>query len=109
MKTLAPRTVRQYGNDFQNFCDWCGAIGIASLPADTATVLRFVQHELRRGLAVPTIGRRIAAIRYAHLAAGLVAPTQDPRIRATLDEPAAVRLTTPRLALTGFGNSRAIG
>lgn len=103
MKTLAPRTVRQYGNDFQSFCDWCASTGRSSLPSDSATVLRFVQHELSRGLAVPTIGRRIAAIRHAHLAAGLRAPTEDPRIRQTLDEGPEPR-SLPRLALSGFAS-----
>jgi site-specific recombinase XerD len=103
VKALTPRTLRQYGNDFQSFRDWCGSVGLASLPAEPATVLRFVQHEVQRGLAVPTIGRRIAAIRHAHLCAGHAAPTEDPRIRAALDAPEKIRLAAPRLELSGFG------
>ncbi|MDB5364347.1 MAG: Integrase/recombinase xerD like protein [Rhodospirillales bacterium] len=99
MKALTPRTLRQYGNDFQSFRDWCGAVDRPALPADSATVLNFVRHELQRGLAVPTIGRRIAAIRHAHLAAGHAVPTEDPRIRGALDESG----TAPRLVLSGFG------
>ncbi|GIL39674.1 site-specific integrase [Roseiterribacter gracilis] len=111
MKALTSRTVKQYGNDFQSFRDWCESTGRSWLPSDSATVLRFVQHEMQRGLAVPTIGRRIAAIRYAHLIAGHAAPTEDPRIRATLDDAETLRPTTSRLTLSGFaalGNSQAV-
>jgi site-specific recombinase XerD len=103
MRTLTPRTLRQYGNDFQCFRDWCDAVGRPALPAEPATVLRFVEHELQRGLAVPTIGRRIAAIRHAHLAAGHVVPTEDRRIRAALEATGTTRHRAPPLVLSGFG------
>jgi site-specific recombinase XerD len=103
MRTLTPRTLRQYGNDFQCFRDWCDAVGRPALPAEPATVLRFVEHELQRGLAVPTIGRRIAAIRHAHLSAGLAVPRDDRRIRAALERAETVRRDARRLVLSGFG------
>jgi|SRR5271166_1956604 len=40
--------------------------------------------EVGRGIRSSTIGRRIAALRYAHKLAGLPLPTDDERVRATL-------------------------
>jgi hypothetical protein len=40
--------------------------------------------QLGRRVRPSTIGRRVAAIRYAHKLAGLLLPTDDERVRATV-------------------------
>ena len=44
----------------------------------------FLAHEAERQVRPSTIGRRVAAIRYAHKLAGLPLPTDDERVRATV-------------------------
>jgi hypothetical protein len=47
-------------------------------------VAAFLAHEAGRSIKPSTIGRRVAAIRYAHKLAGLPLPTDDERVRATV-------------------------
>jgi hypothetical protein len=47
-------------------------------------VAAFLAHEAERQVRPSTIGRRVAAIRYAHKLAGLPLPTDDERVRATV-------------------------
>ena len=47
-------------------------------------VAAFLAHEAERLVRPSTIGRRVAAIRYAHKLAGLPLPTDDERVRATV-------------------------
>jgi hypothetical protein len=54
------------------------------LPASPATVAAFLAHEASRNVKASTIGRRTAAIRYAHKFAGLPAPTDDELVKATV-------------------------
>jgi len=54
------------------------------LPASPATVAAFLAHEASRNVKASTIGRRTAAIRYAHKLAGFTAPTDDEMVKATV-------------------------
>jgi integrase len=47
------------------------------------TVAAFIAAEAERGTKASTIGRRMAAIRYAHKLGGRPIPTDDERVRAT--------------------------
>jgi hypothetical protein len=105
-RLLTPRTARQYSADFRAFQSWCAVQGYEALPAEAAVVHMFVQHEVRRGLALPTIGRVLAAIRHAHLAAGYTPPTQDGRARAALHEAVDARHTCAgRFKLRSFADA----
>jgi hypothetical protein len=55
-----------------------------ALPASPATVAAFLAHEAGRNVKASTIGRRTAAIRYAHKLAGLATPTDDEMVKATV-------------------------
>ena len=44
----------------------------------------FLAREVEKGIRPSTIGRRVAAIRYAHKLAGHAVPTDDERVKATV-------------------------
>src|ERR1700676_5740037 len=70
----AASTRKAYGTDYRLFKAWCDAKGVSSLPASPETVAAYIAAEAQT--AKPsTIGRRVAAIRYAHKLAGLETPT----------------------------------
>lgn len=80
----ASATRRAYGSDFEIFGRWCTERGLPPLPASPDAVAAFLAFEAARGARPSTIQRRVAAIRYAHELAGLPAPTDDERVRATM-------------------------
>jgi site-specific recombinase XerD len=80
-KALSTR--KAYGTDFRLFKGWCEAKGVPALPASPETVAAFLASEAKT--AKPsTLGRRVAAIRYAHKLAHLDTPTDSEAVKATL-------------------------
>ena len=99
-RASADATLRAYRSDWRLFCAWCAEAGYQSLPASPATVAAFLtllaesgftprdpgQDSRGRPIAwrepVPlgraTIGRRLAAIVFAHRAADIEPPTSQP-------------------------------
>ncbi|MDE5454133.1 hypothetical protein GWE18_14990 [Bradyrhizobium sp. CSA112] len=75
-------STRKAYSDFRLFKAWCDGKGAASLPAQADTVAAFLAVEVSNGTKPSTLGRRIAAIRYAHKLAGL--PTDSETVKATL-------------------------
>jgi site-specific recombinase XerD len=84
MAEKAPGTHRAYKSDFAIFRAWCGDRSASALPSEPATVAAFLGWEASRHTRPSTIGRRVAAIRYAHKLAGHPVPTDDERVRATM-------------------------
>ncbi len=80
----AEATRRAYGTDFRLFREWCEAKGASALPAAAETVAAYLAHEARQGCKASTLGRRVAAVRYAHKLAGLPTPTDSEAVKATL-------------------------
>ena len=80
----AQATRRAYRTDFAIFRTWCAERAADPLPAAAETVAAFLASEAGRGVRPSTIGRRVAAIRYAHKLAGFPTPTDDERVRATV-------------------------
>jgi site-specific recombinase XerD len=80
----AAATRRAYRTDFSIFRAWCEERQLEPVPASPATVAAFLAHEASRNVKASTIGRRVAAIRYAHKLAGLDTPTDDERVKATV-------------------------
>ena len=80
----APATRRAYRSDFQIFEAWCTERGLSALPATAEAVAAFLASECDRGMSASTIGRRVAAIRYAHKLGGHPTPTDDERVKATV-------------------------
>src|SRR5258707_12246915 len=80
-KALSTR--KAYGTDFRLFKVYCDAKGVSALPAAPETVASYIAAEAHT--AKPsTIGRRVAAIRYAHKLAGLDTPTDAEGVKATM-------------------------
>ncbi|WMT71077.1 site-specific integrase [Bradyrhizobium sp. Ash2021] len=80
----APATRKAYGTDFRLFKEWCDGKGAQSLPAAPETVAAFLAAEADAGVRPSTLGRRVAAIRYAHKLASLATPTDAEGVKATL-------------------------
>jgi site-specific recombinase XerD len=66
------------------FAEWCRSRDLTSLPASPDAVSAFLADEASRGRRPSTLGRRLAAIKYAHKAASEQNPTDDERVKATL-------------------------
>jgi site-specific recombinase XerD len=77
-------TLRAYRSDAVLFQGWCARYRFSSLPASPEAVAGFLTHEADAGRSASTIGRRCAAIRYAHKLAGLPDPTESEDVRATV-------------------------
>lgn len=80
----AAGTRRAYGSDFRIFARWCEARGVSHLPAEPGTVATFIAAEAESGTKPSTIGRRLAAIRYAHRLAAQPTPTDDELVGVTM-------------------------
>jgi site-specific recombinase XerD len=79
----APSTRKAYGTDFRIFKAWCEARGVAALPAAPETVAAYLAAQAGNSKA-STIGRRVAAIRYAHKLASMPLPTDAEGVKATM-------------------------
>jgi integrase len=77
-------TRRAYASDWRIFTGYCAARGLMALPAAPDSVMAFLAAEARGGAKASTLGRRVAAIRYAHRCAGLEPPTNGEAVKATL-------------------------
>jgi site-specific recombinase XerD len=78
----APATRAAYKSGFAAFQKWCARRGVASLPATPETVAGFLAAEAEAGLKPATIGRRGAAISYAHKFAGHEPPPNHEAVSA---------------------------
>ncbi|MBR1155245.1 site-specific integrase [Bradyrhizobium sp. JYMT SZCCT0428] len=79
----APSTRKAYETDFRLFQAWCDARGVNSLPAASETVAAYIAAEAGRSRP-STLGRRLAALRYAHKLAGLPLPADSEGVKATM-------------------------
>src|SRR4051812_35930381 len=73
----APATRRAYETDFRLFSSYCAEKGAGALPALPETVSAYLAHGVEEGAKASTLGRRLAAIRYAHKLASLPTPTDS--------------------------------
>ncbi|MCJ2085467.1 tyrosine-type recombinase/integrase [Methylobacterium sp. E-005] len=80
----ADATVRAYTSDARVFQEWCAQFSFRSLPASPEAVAAFIVSEAEARRAASTLGRRLAAIRYAHKLAGAADPTDDEGVRAAM-------------------------
>jgi site-specific recombinase XerD len=80
----ADATRRAYKSDWRMFEDYCQQRGALALQATPETVAAFLAWEDGRGSRPSTIGRRVAAVLYAHKLAGLASPTDDERVKAVI-------------------------
>ena len=76
-------TRKAYGTDFRIFREWCEARSVSALPAAPETVAAYLAAHASTSKA-STLGRRVAAIRYAHKLAGHALPTDAEGVKATM-------------------------
>jgi site-specific recombinase XerD len=81
-KADATRTA--YRSDFAVFTAWCRARSLVWLPAATDSVAAFLAAQATAGARASTIGRKAAAIRYAHKLAGHEPPTNAESVKAVV-------------------------
>lgn len=78
-------TRRAYVSDFRIFVAYCDSRGVSPMPATPDTVALFLAAEATNGTKASTLGRRVAAIRYAHKAAGVdPSPTNSETVKAVM-------------------------
>jgi len=80
----ATATRKAYASDFRVFRAWCSERSVSSLPATPASVAAFLAAQATQGIKPSTLGRRVAAIRYAHKLAGHETPTGSEAVKATM-------------------------
>lgn len=80
----SPATRKAYRTDFASFAAWCRARGAEPMPATPDAVAAFLAAQATGGAKASTIGRKVAAIRYAHKLAGYEPPTSAEAVRATV-------------------------
>ncbi|MBD8546764.1 site-specific integrase [Sphingomonas sp. CFBP 8760] len=82
-RASASATLQAYRSDWRLFCTWCETRGYRALPATPAVTAAFLTelastgsvHSSGRSLSKASIGRRLAAIVFAHRAAQVDPPT----------------------------------
>jgi site-specific recombinase XerD len=79
----AASTRKACGTDFRLFEAWCATRSVAALPAAPETVAAYLAANAGTSKA-STLGRRIAAIRYAHKLAAHPLPTDAEGVKATM-------------------------
>ena len=80
----SPATRRAYRSDFLGFTAWCNTRGLVALPASSDTVAAFLAALATGGAKASTIGRKAAAVRYAHKLAGHEPPTGVEVVKAVM-------------------------
>jgi site-specific recombinase XerD len=81
-KSLGTR--KAYSSDFRIFSVWCKNREQSALPALPTTVAAYLAHEVGKNRRPSTLGRRLAAIQYAHQVTGHESPTSAETVKATL-------------------------
>jgi site-specific recombinase XerD len=77
-------TRRTYRSAWRGFETWCRSLGREPLAADPDTLAMYVVHCADQGFAVSSIRVALAAIRTAHLLAGLSLDLRHPRLAMVL-------------------------
>jgi len=77
----AESTRAAYRSDFWDFLLLVRLQGRELTPSRAATLAAFLAHEAERGMAASTIGRRNAAIRFAHKLSELEPPSKPKALR----------------------------
>ncbi len=81
---LSANTMRAYKCDWQDFTDWCASRNRSHLPASPTTVANYASSLADAGKKVPTIARKLAAIRFFHRGAGLDNPSYNAGVEAVV-------------------------
>jgi site-specific recombinase XerD len=80
----APATRVAYKTDFRDCTRWRGARGASPMPATPDLVSAYLASLATAGAKASTIGRKAAALRYAHKLAGFEPPTNAESVKAVV-------------------------
>lgn len=83
-RAQAEHTTAAYRGQWARFEQWCKANGRQSLPAEPGTVADYLAGLAAAGRKFATVAQARAAIRKAHLLAGLAEPTGAPAVLAVV-------------------------
>lgn len=89
-------TRRAYRSAWRQFQAWCESLGRRPLPADPDTLAMYMVRRADDGRAVSSLRVDLAAIRTAHLLAGLSLDLRHPNLAMVLDGIARSNGTRPR-------------
>ena len=81
---LSDNTRRVYETQWKLFDEWCGEMGLHSLPAEPLTVARYLAVRAGDGASIATMRLVSSAIAKAHEWAGHESPCRDQGVRASL-------------------------
>lgn len=84
-KSRAPSTQRAYAAQWRAFINWCTAQGCRALPAEPIAAAAFLAHRAQAGAALATINLDLAAIVFAHRAAGAPFDRTHPDLTAVVE------------------------
>ncbi|MCF8102150.1 MAG: tyrosine-type recombinase/integrase [Desulfarculaceae bacterium] len=81
----ASSTLRSYHSDWTIFEAWCRSHGLPAVPAAPEAIAIFLSSQAADGKRPSTLTRRVAAIRYFHIKAGITdSPTASEIVRSTM-------------------------
>ena len=80
---LSDNTRRVYQTQWKLFDEWCGEMGLHSLPAEPLTVARYLAARAGSGASIATMRLATSAITKAHEWAGQESPCKDRGVRAS--------------------------
>jgi len=95
-RARGPGTLRAYRSAWHGYETWCRSLGREPLDGDPDTVAMYVTKRADHGLAVSSIRVALAAIRTAHLLAGIALDLRQPRFAMVLEGVVRSRGTRPR-------------
>ncbi len=84
-RARAANTLRGYRSDWKGWCSWCTDVAVDPLPADPATISRYLAFLASHGAKVGTMRRRLSALKFAHRLHQHPDPTDHPRVIAVWD------------------------
>ncbi len=95
-RARGPGTLRAYRSAWAGYEAWCRSLGREPLDGDSDTVAMYVTKRADHGLAVSSLRVALAAIRTAHLLAGIALDLRQPRFAMVLEGVVRSRGTRPR-------------
>jgi len=95
-RARGPGTLRAYRSAWHGYEAWCRSLGREPLDGDPDTIAMYVTKRADHGLAVSSIRVALAAIRTAHLLAGIPLDLRQPRFAMVLEGVVRSRGTRPR-------------
>jgi len=94
-RARGPGTRRVYRSAWRGYAAWCRSLGREPLGGDPELIAMYATHRADRKVAVSTLRIDLAAIRTAHLLAGVPLDLRDPRLAMVVEGITRGRGTRP--------------